>query len=135
MTDCRFRSHNVRSDIVCLCAGPASKGLNEYDDEQSTFTGQGVAMRSGAVPTTERPWHTHPVKLSVEVEKEVDGRWIAAIDPVGALAYGATKAEAIRKAKAIALEVLADRLNAGESAATGRKTRKPTTFSELHFVA
>ena len=81
------------------------------------------------------PWHTPPVKLSVETEKEVDGRWIAAIDPVGALAYGATKAEAIRKAKAIALEVLADRLNAGESAATGRKTRKPTTFSELHFVA
>lgn len=61
--------------------------------------------------------------------------WIAAIDPVGALAYGATNAEANRKAKAIALEVLADRLNAGESAATGRKTRKPTTFSELHFVA
>ena len=75
------------------------------------------------------------MKFSVEVEKEVDGRWIAIIDPVGALAYGATKAEAVRKATAITLEVLADRLKAGESAATGRKTRKPTTLSELRFVA
>jgi hypothetical protein len=75
------------------------------------------------------------VKLSVEVEREVDGRWIACIEPVGALAYGATKAEAVRKATAITLEVLADRLKAGESAATGRKTGKPTTLSELHFVA
>lgn len=91
--------------------------------------------RSARAAPLEAPWHIHGVKLSVETEKEVDGRWIAAIDPVGALAYGATKAEAVRKAKAIALEVLADRLKAGESAATGRKTRKPSTFSELHFVA
>ena len=75
------------------------------------------------------------MKFSVDVEKEVDGRWIAIIEPVGALAYGATKAEAVRKATAIALEVLADRLNAGESAATGRKTRKTATLSELRFVA
>lgn len=75
------------------------------------------------------------MKFSVEVEKEVDGRWIAIIEPVGALAYGATRAEAVRKATAITLEVLADRLNAGESAATGRKTRKPATLSELRFVA
>ena len=70
----------------------------------------------------------------MQVEREVDGRWIA-IDPVGALAYGATKAEAGRKATAITLEVLADRLKAGESAVTGRKTRKPATLSELTFVA
>ena len=75
------------------------------------------------------------MKFSVEVEKEVDGRWIAIIEPVGALAYGATKAEAVRKATAITLEVLADRLNAGESALTSRKTRKPTKLSELRFVA
>jgi hypothetical protein len=100
----------------------------------SELKGSAVESRR-RLPTTARWWHTPAVKLSVETEKEVDGRWIAAIDPVGALAYGATKAEAIRKAKAIALEVLADRLNAGESAATGRKTRRPTTFSELHFVA
>ncbi len=71
----------------------------------------------------------------MEVEKEIDGRWIARIEPVGALAYGATKAEAVRKATAITIEVLADHLKAGESATTGRKTRKPTTLSELHFVA
>ena len=38
-------------------------------------------------------------------------------------------------ATAITLALLADRLIAGESAATGRKTRKPTKLSELRFVA
>ena len=39
------------------------------------------------------------MRLKVETEREDDGRWIAAIDPVGALAYGNTRAEAIRKAR------------------------------------
>lgn len=50
------------------------------------------------------------MQLTVGVERETDGRWIAAVDPIGALAYGETRAEAIRKAKAVALEVIADRL-------------------------
>jgi predicted RNase H-like HicB family nuclease len=53
--------------------------------------------------------------------RETDGRWIAAVDPTGALAYGRTRAEAVRKAKAVALEVIADRLAHGESPLTGRK--------------
>jgi predicted RNase H-like HicB family nuclease len=47
------------------------------------------------------------MQLTVGVERETDGRWIAAVDPIGALAYGTTRAEAIRKAKAVALEVIA----------------------------
>ena len=63
------------------------------------------------------------MQLTVGVEREADGRWIAAVDPIGALAYGQTREEAVRKAKAIALEVIADRLAHGESPLTGRKTR------------
>lgn len=37
------------------------------------------------------------------------------MEPVGALAYGRTRAEAVRKAKAVALEVITDRLARGES--------------------
>ena len=51
----------------------------------------------------------------IEVEQEVDGRWIAeAPDVPGALAYGATRAEAIEKVQALCLRVLADRLDHGE---------------------
>ena len=75
------------------------------------------------------------MQLTVGVERETDGRWIAAVDPIGALAYGETRAEAIRKAKAVALEVIADRLAHGESPLTGRKTRRPATFEGVRFVA
>jgi predicted RNase H-like HicB family nuclease len=66
------------------------------------------------------------MQLTAQVEREADSRWIAAVDPIGALAYGRTRAEAVRKAKAVALEVLADRLAHGESPLTGRKTRRRT---------
>jgi len=53
--------------------------------------------------------------LKVESEKEEDGRWIAEIPALpGVLAYGATKADASAKAKALALRVIADRLENGE---------------------
>jgi predicted RNase H-like HicB family nuclease len=47
----------------------------------------------------------------VETEREDDGRWIAEIvDVPGVLAYGATEKEAMASAQAIALRVLADRI-------------------------
>ncbi len=49
--------------------------------------------------------------LQIEVEREEDGRWIAEVPSLpGVLAYGATEAEARAKAQALALRVLADRL-------------------------
>jgi len=53
--------------------------------------------------------------MRIEIEQETDGRWIAEIaDLSGVMAYGVTREEAIRKAKALALRVLADRLEHGE---------------------
>ena len=50
------------------------------------------------------------VKLSVETEQESDGRWIAEVVEIpGALAYGQTREEVVREAKAIAFAVLSDR--------------------------
>jgi len=47
----------------------------------------------------------------IETELEEDGRWIAEIiDVPGVLAYGATEKEAIASAQALALRVLADRI-------------------------
>jgi len=51
----------------------------------------------------------------VETEQEVDGRWIAEVPELpGVLAYGQTREEAIRKAQALSLHVLAERLERGE---------------------
>ncbi len=56
-----------------------------------------------------------PARLTVEVEPEEDGRWIAEVpDLPGVLAYGTTRPEAIARAQALCLRVLADRLEHGE---------------------
>jgi predicted RNase H-like HicB family nuclease len=57
--------------------------------------------------------------FTVEIEKEADGRWIAEVPELpGVLAYGDTQEEAVAKAQALALRVVADRLEHGEAQAT-----------------
>lgn len=54
------------------------------------------------------------MQLAIEYEQEDDGRWLAEIEAIpGALAYGATREEARRRVKAVALITLADQLDAG----------------------
>jgi len=54
--------------------------------------------------------------LTIEIEQEEDSRWIADVpDLPGVMAYGKTRSEAISKVKALALRVLADRLEHGEA--------------------
>ena len=56
-----------------------------------------------------------PLQLTVEFDQEDDGRWIAAIPSMsGVMVYGSSREEARRKVHALALHVLADRLEAGE---------------------
>jgi predicted RNase H-like HicB family nuclease len=53
--------------------------------------------------------------LRIEIEQEQDGRWIAEIPALpGVMVYGKTKSDANSKAKALALRVIADRLENGE---------------------
>jgi len=67
-------------------------------------------------------------KFTVEIDREEDGRFIAEIvDLSGVMAYGATRTEAILKCQALALRVLADRLDRGEE--------HDTEQLELAFVA
>ena len=55
--------------------------------------------------------------LTLEIEREADGRFIAEVpDLPGVLAYGGTKEEAVARVQALALRVLADRLENGEPA-------------------
>jgi predicted RNase H-like HicB family nuclease len=56
------------------------------------------------------------VTFRVEVEREEDGRWIAEVpDLPGVLAYGSTQEEAQAKVQALALRVVAERLEHGET--------------------
>ena len=53
--------------------------------------------------------------LKIETEREEDGRWLAEVTALpGVLAYGTTDAEARSKVQALALRVIADRIENGE---------------------
>jgi len=53
--------------------------------------------------------------MQVEVEQETDGRWIAEVPTLpGAMAYGASRQEAIAKVEALVLRILADKVENGE---------------------
>ena len=54
--------------------------------------------------------------MKIEIEREKDGRWIADVpDLPGVMAYGLNRQDAILKAQALALRVIADRLDHGET--------------------
>jgi predicted RNase H-like HicB family nuclease len=56
------------------------------------------------------------MKLTLQIEEETDGRWIAEVPELpGVLAYGSSREKAIASAEALALRVLAERLENGEA--------------------
>jgi len=55
------------------------------------------------------------MQFQIEVEREDDGRFIAKIVALpGVLVYGATREEAVSRVEALALRVVADKLEYGE---------------------
>lgn len=77
------------------------------------------------------------LRLKLELEREAKSRrWIADIATLpGVMVYGATKAQAIRKAQALALEVIADRLARGEDPLSGRPRKVARPFEGVEFAA
>ncbi len=56
------------------------------------------------------------MKLRIEIEQEADGRWLTEIpDLPGVMSYGQTRDEALMRVKALALRVIADRVEHGEA--------------------
>jgi predicted RNase H-like HicB family nuclease len=69
------------------------------------------------------------VKFTIETEQEVDGRWIAEVRELpGVLVYGRTRDEAIARAEALGLRVLADRL---ESSTETRSIALQISFAPI----
>ena len=51
----------------------------------------------------------------IELDQEADGRWLAEVPTLpGVMTYGVTRTDAVVKVQALALRVLADRLEQGE---------------------
>jgi predicted RNase H-like HicB family nuclease len=64
------------------------------------------------------------MQLTIEWELEDDGRWLAEVPQLpGVMAYGATRDEALAKTQALALRVLAERIEHEECVAV------PLSFS------
>ncbi len=64
------------------------------------------------------------MRLTIETEREDDGRWIAeVIELAGVMAYGESREDAMRRAKALALRVIAERMEQGEPSARATTIR------------
>lgn len=61
------------------------------------------------------PAYKEEVHLSIELDKEDDGRWIAeALELSGVMTYGVMREKAISNTEKLAIEVIADRIRHGE---------------------
>jgi predicted RNase H-like HicB family nuclease len=64
------------------------------------------------------------MEYQIEFEQEKDGRWIAEITALpGVMAYGISRVDAESKVEAMALRVIADRIE-----------RENTTMTQVHFA-
>jgi len=67
------------------------------------------------------------VVFSIEIEREDDGRWIAEVPGLaGVMCYGADRDEAVARIQALALRVIAERLEHREA---------PSEFLSVTFQA
>jgi len=54
------------------------------------------------------------MKLTIELGRELDGRWIAEVPELNVLLYGDSKQDAIQRVQAAAREIVLDRIAHGE---------------------
>lgn len=85
-----------------------------------------LELHSDGVPRRVRPllvnarrgWYIAGVTFTVELEREEDGRWIAEVTALpGVLCYGRDRDEAVAGVQALALRVIAERLENREEPA------------------
>ncbi len=54
------------------------------------------------------------MKLTIELDRDVDGRWIAEVPELNVLLYGESKPDAINGTQSAAREIVLDRIAHGE---------------------
>jgi predicted RNase H-like HicB family nuclease len=53
------------------------------------------------------------MNLTIELDREVDGRWIAGIPELNILLYGSSRQDAIQRAEETARQIIDDRIQRG----------------------
>ena len=72
-------------------------------------------------------WYIARVTFTIEIEREDDGRWLAEVPALsGVMAYGQDRDEAVARVQALALRVIAERLEHREA---------PAEFLKVTFQA
>jgi predicted RNase H-like HicB family nuclease len=54
------------------------------------------------------------MKLTIDLDREVDGRWIAEVPELNVILYGNSKLDANQRAESAAREIVLDRIAHGE---------------------
>ena len=83
----------------------------------AAVSGFGTGRRGGGTPRIlpDGSGYSGSVDLSIELDRENDGRWIAeALELPGVMTYGSTREEAISNTEKLAIEVIADRIKHSE---------------------
>jgi len=63
-------------------------------------------------------WYIAGVTFTIEIEREDDGRWLAEVPALpGVMTYGQDRDEAVARVQALALRVIAERLEHREAPA------------------
>lgn len=77
------------------------------------------SVGSGGGLLDSRPgWYISRVTFTIELEREDDGRWLAEVPALsGVMCYGADRDEAVVRVQALALRVIAERLEHREAPA------------------
>jgi len=93
-----------------------------------SFYRRGVALSTDVVLLNAwGGWYITVVTFTVEIEREDDGRWLAEVPALsGVMAYGRDHDEAVARVQALALRVIAERLEHSEA---------PAEFLDVSFHA
>ncbi len=62
------------------------------------------------------------MKLTIELDREVDGRWIAEVPDLNIVLYGDSKSDAVQRAQSAAQEIVLDRIAQGDLPADSANT-------------
>jgi len=54
------------------------------------------------------------MKLTIQLDREVDGRWIAEVPELNILLYGDSRPDAVERAQLAARQIVLDRIDQGE---------------------
>jgi predicted RNase H-like HicB family nuclease len=84
------------------------------------------------------PMVARTLHLTVEIDREDDGRWIAEVPEIpGVIVYGDSEQAAVNAAKGLALNVIGDRLTKGEDPLNGHPTKDSSSvaadFNRIEF--